>query len=121
MSWCQSDTTNVFSTGEIINSDTIINVPISSIRKANVLIIERNYLLDINVQQDSIINLHKHYISEQDSIIEGFKNNIEKTNKINKDIAKKYERERKKVVILGTSTGILAAIVVSTILINSLK
>lgn len=121
MSWCQSDITNVPSTGEIINSDTIINVPISSIRKANVLIIERNYLLDINVQQDSIINLHKHYISEQDSIIEGFKNSIEKTNKINKDIAKKYERERKKVVILGTSTGILAAIVISTILINSLK
>lgn len=121
MSWCQNDTTSIHSTGEIINSDTIINVPISSIRKANILIIERNYLLDINVQQDSIINLHKQYICEQDSIIEGFKNNIDKVNKINQDIVKKYERERKKTVVLGTTSGILAAIVVSTILINSLK
>ena len=70
MSWCQSDTTSIISTGEFINSDTIVNIPINYIRKANTLMIERNYLLDITEEQDSIICLHKLYIYEQDSIIQ---------------------------------------------------
>ena len=61
MSWCQSDTTSIISTGEVVNSDTIVTIPINHIRKANVLMIERNYLLDITEEQDSIICLHKLY------------------------------------------------------------
>lgn len=121
MSWCQSDTTNIISTGEFINSDTIVSIPISYIRKANVLMIERNYLLDIAAEQDSIICLHKVYINEQDSIIADFKNKIVQNNKINENISKQYERERRKTIIFGTSTGVLAAVVATTILINSLK
>lgn len=121
MSWCQSNTTSIISTGENINSDTIINIPITYIRKANILMIERNYLLDITEQQDSIISLHKLYISEQDSIINDFQQRIIKNNKINEDINKAYEKERKKTIIFGTTTGVLAAIVATTILINSLK
>lgn len=83
--------------------------------------IERNYLLDITEEQDSIITLHRLYISEQDSIINDFKQRIIKNNKINEDINKAYEKERKKTIIFGTTTGVLAAIVVTTILINSLK
>ena len=107
MSWCQSDTTNITSTGDTIKSDTIVNVPISAIRKANVLMIERNYLLDIT--------------EEQDSIIEIFKYRIEQNNKINENINKAYEKERRKTIIFGTTTGVLSAIVVTAILINSLK
>ena len=59
MSWCQSDTTSIISTGEFINSDTIVNISINHIRKANTLMIERNYLLDITEEQDSIICLYK--------------------------------------------------------------
>ena len=121
MSWCQSDTTNITSTGDTIKSDTIVNVPISAIRKANVLMIERNYLLDITEEQDSIICLHKLYIEEQDSIIEIFKYRIEQNNKINENINKAYEKERRKTIIFGTTTGVLSAIVVTAILINSLK
>ena len=121
MSWCQSDTISITSTGENINSDTIVNIPITYIRKANILMIERNYLLDITEEQDSIISLHKLYISEQDSVINDFKQKIIKNNKINEDINKAYEKERKKTIIFGTTTGVLAAIVVTTILINSLK
>lgn len=121
MSWCQSDTTNIISTGDIIKSDTIVNIPISAIRKANVLMIERNYLLDITEEQDSIICLHKLYIEEQDSIIELFKDRVEQNNKINENINKAYEKERRKTIIFGTTTGVLSAIVVTTILINSLK
>lgn len=121
MSWCQSDTTGITSTGDTIKSDTIVNVPISAIRKANILMIERNYLLDITEEQDSIICLHKLYIEEQDSIIELFKNRVEQNNKINENINKAYEKERRKTIIFGTTTGVLSAIVVTTILINSLK
>lgn len=121
MSWCQSDTTDIISTGDIIKSDTIVNVPISAIRKANILMIERNYLLNITEEQDSIICLHKLYIEEQDSIIELFKDRIEQNNKINENINKAYEKERRKTIIFGTTTGVLAAIVATTILINSLK
>ena len=121
MSWCQTDTTSITSTGENINSDTIVNIPITYIRKANILMIERNYLLDITEEQDSIICLHKLYISEQDSIINDFQQRIIKNNKINEDINKAYEKERKKTIIFGTTTGVLAAIVATTILINSLK
>ena len=121
MSWCQSDTTGITSTGNTIKSDTIVNVPISAIRKANVLMIERNYLLDITEEQDSIICLHKLYIEEQDSIIELFKDRVEQNNKINENINKAYEKERRKTIILGTTTGVLSAIVATTILINSLK
>lgn len=121
MSWCQSNTTSITSTGDTIKSDTIVNVPISAIRKANILMIERNYLLDITEEQDSIICLHKLYIEEQDSIIEIFKDRIEQNNKINENINKAYEKERRKTIIFGTTTGVLSAIVVTTILINSLK
>ena len=48
-------------------SDTIVNVfLLVYIRKANILMIERNYLLDITEEQDSIICLN--FIYEQDSI-----------------------------------------------------
>lgn len=121
MSWCQSDTTSIISTGEFINSDTIVTIPINHIRKANVLMIERNYLLDITEEQDSIICLHKLYIYEQDSIIKLFKDRVKESNKINENINKAYERERRKTIIFGTTTGVLAAIVITTILINGLK
>ena len=121
MSWCQSDTTSIISTGEFINSDTIVTIHINHIRKANTLMIERNYLLDITEEQDSIICLHKLYIYEQDSIIEFFKDKVKESNKINEDINKAYERERRKTIIFGTTSGVLAAIVVTTILINGLK
>lgn len=121
MSWCQSDTTSIISTWEFINSDTIVNISINHIRKANTLMVERNYLLDITEEQDSIICLYKLYIDEQDSIIKVFKDKVIESNKINEDINKAYERERRKTIIFGTTTGVLAAIVVTTILINGLK
>lgn len=121
MSWCQSDTISVISTGDMIQSDTIVEVPINSIKKANVLMLERKSLIAVTTQQDSIICLQEHYISEQDSIIVGIKNKITENNRINEDLKKMYDKERRKTVVLGTTSGILAAVVVTTILINSLK
>ena len=83
--------------------------------------LERKYLLDVTTQQDSIICLQVKYISEQDSIISGFKNKINENNRINEDLKKMYDKERRKTVIFGTTSGVLATVVVTTILINSLK
>lgn len=121
ISWCQNNDTNFTSTGEFIKSDTLVTIDINSIRKANVLMIERNYLLDITTEQDSIICLHKLYISQQDSIINDFQQRVIKNNKINEDINKAYERERRKTIILGTSTAVLAGLVTTMVLINTLK
>lgn len=121
ISWCQNNDTNFHSTGEFIKSDTLVTIDINSIRKANVLMIERNYLLDITTEQDSIICLHKLYISQQDSIINDFQQRVIKNNKINEDINKAYERERRKTIILGTSTAVLAGLVTTMVLINTLK
>lgn len=118
---CQNDITANISTGDTIQTDTIVKIPINNIRKANVLMLERKYLLDVTTQQDSIICLQVKYINEQDSIISGFKNKINENNRINEDLKKMYDKERRKTVIFGTTSGILAAVVVTTILINSLK
>ena len=121
MSWCQSDTISAISTGDTIQADSVVEIPISSIRKANVLMLERKALIGITIQQDSIICLQEHYISEQDSIIVGIKNKITENNRINEDLKKMYDKERRKTVILGTTSGVLATIVVTSILISSLK
>lgn len=120
-SLCQNDTTASISTGDTIQADTIVEIPISSIRKANVLMIERKFLLDITSEQDSIICLQNKYINEQDSIISGFKHKVNESNRINEDLKKMYDRERRKTVIFGTTSGVLAAVVVTTILVSSLK
>ena len=118
---CQNDTTASISTGDTIQADTIVEISISNIRKANVLMLERKSLLNITTQQDSIIYLQNKYINEQDSIISGFKYKVNESNRINEDLKKMYDRERRKTVIFGTTSGVLAAVVVTTILVSSLK
>ena len=106
----------VLFTGQQICSDTLITVPINIIRKANDKMIERKYLLKVNAAQDSIICLNNDYIIQQDSIIFDLKNRILKTNKINEDLQKQYEKERKKKIIYGSVAGGLAVgIVVSVV------
>ena len=120
-SLCQNNTTASTSTGDTIQVDTIVEIPISSIRKANVLMLERKSLLNITTQQDSIICLQVRYIGEQDSIISGFKHKVAENNRINEDLKKMYDRERRRTIIFGTTSGVLAAVVVTTILVNTLK
>jgi len=61
------------STGKVILYDTVyVNVPIKFIREANVKLLERVYLIRINKQQDSIINLNNNYINNQKTTINDF-------------------------------------------------
>jgi hypothetical protein len=103
------------STGQQIYEDTIVNVPISIIRKANDKMIERKYLLKVNSAQDSIIQLNNNYIIQQDSIIIDLKDRILRTNKINEELQKQYEKERKKKIVYGSVAGALAVGIVTSI------
>lgn len=103
------------STGEIIDSDTIVQVPINIIRNVNSKLIERKYLLNINSNKDSIINLKDSYIFKQDSIIIDLKDRIVKNSKINEDLQKQYEKERKKKIIYGSVAGGCLVGIIATI------
>lgn len=105
------------STGKILQSDTNkVSVPISYIKDANAKLIERVYLLEVNKQQDSIINLNKLYINEQSFIIKDFQIRVMKlttnVNTLNKSVAyyKQHNAILKGISIAGIAGVILAFI-----------
>ena len=56
---------NDFSTGSELYADSAFaNVPVYLIKQANTKIIERLYLIYINNQQDSIIDMNYNYINQ---------------------------------------------------------
>lgn len=95
-------------------SDTAIaKIPINLIRKANVKMIERIYLLDINKQQDSIIIMKDKYINEQKKIIIDFQNRVNEVNKLNQSVNNSLKKEkRKNNIILGSSVGTIISLII---------
>lgn len=81
--------------------EAIAEVPISLIKQANIKLIERKYLLEINKEQDSIINLKNKYIVQQDSIINKFQEKINITNNINNELKTKINKYNKFAYIGG--------------------
>lgn len=107
------------STGEIVKSDTSkVIIPISFLRDANAKLIERIYLIQINKQQDSIINLNKSYITEQYKIIDTFKVRIVNITNDNNTLKTSLVKQQNKNKVL---TGISIGAVVTTILTLFLK
>lgn len=82
---------------------------------------ERNHLANIVNEQDTIIIYYKDYVVVQDSIIQDFQNRLIKTNKVNENLRKQYERERVKKIIFGSVAGAFAATTLVCVLITSLK
>lgn len=96
---------------------TIAKIPISLIRKANIKMIERIYLLDINKQQDSIIIMKDKYINEQKKIIVDFQNRVNEANKLNQVVNNSLEKEkRKNNIITGASVSIIVTLLISLII-----
>lgn len=106
------------STGEKIQSDTTyVSIPIEYIRLANQKLIERNYLLEVNQYKDSIIVDYKKYISEYERMDKELKAKIEDCNRINKDLSKSLERQKKVSLVCGSVVGasILAIVLVGVL------
>lgn len=86
-------------------------------RKANIKLIERKYLLNVNKELNNINSLQLEYISEQDKIIAEFQNKIKQQNEITTNISKNLDRQKKISYALGGIAGgvILTAIIVCVI------
>ena len=116
-SYAQQTNDSVLSTGEVECSDSaVVAVPVILIKKANAKMIERNYLLYITNEQDSIIRMKDKYINEQQKIIIDFQKRVNNTNKLNetikKDLAK--QKKRNKIITYG-SGGIILGLIIGLI------
>lgn len=102
----QQNNTNVPLRGSECSSDTAVAVvPINLLKKANVKMIERNYLININKEQDSIIIMKDKYINEQQKIIADFQMRVNNTNKLNESIKLDLERQKRKNKIISYGAG----------------
>ena len=107
------------STGDLIQTDTAVAViPIYLIKQANIKMIERLYLLEINKQQDSIIQLKDKYINEQQLIIDDFQNKIIKANDLNNNIKNELDKEKTKTKIFGGIAGASVLAIIISLFIN---
>lgn len=105
------------STGDYTKADTTVaTIPIYLIKQANAKMIERFYLIEINNQQDSIIDMKDKYISEQQSIITNFQKRITDVNKLNESIKKDLDKQKKrnKIIIYGAG-GVIFGLIIGLI------
>ena len=105
---------NHHSTGKIKQSDTIIvAIPIKYIRNANTKLIERLYLLEINKQQDTLINMKDNYINEQKRIITDFQKRVNEANKINQAVKQDLDKQKtkNKIITYGAGATIIGLII----------
>ena len=105
------------STGDYTKADTTVaTIPIYLIKQANAKMIERLYLIEINNQQDSIIDMKDKYISEQQSIITNFQKRITDVNKLNESIKKDLDKQKKrnKIITYGAG-GIIFGLIIGLI------
>lgn len=106
------------STGELIKADTTVTIiPIYLIKQANIKMIERLYLIEINNQKDSIINMKDKYINEQKKIITDFQKRVNDSNKLNQAIKNDLEKQSKYNKIItycagGTILGLLVSLII---------
>lgn len=109
---------NVPSTGRVLQSDTTdVKVPIYLIKQANAKMIERLYLIKINNQQDSIIDMKDKYIREQKDIIVDFQKRVNEVNRLNQKIKDDLNKQKRKntiitcgacAIILGLAIDLIA-------------
>lgn len=97
------------------NADTTIAINIDYIRKANIKLIERKYLLKLNLEKDSIINLKNDYINEQYIIIDSLNNKLVTQHKVINNITEDLNKQKKNIIIYsvgGTLIGIIIGLII---------
>lgn len=102
------------STGKIKQSDTtVVAIPIKYIRNANIKLIEHLYLLEINKQQDTLINMKDSYINEQKRIITDFQKRVDEANKINQAVRQDLDKQKtkNKIITYGAGATIIGLII----------
>lgn len=97
--------------GSECKSDTAILVSLDYIRKANGKLIERKYLIEINNQKDSIINLKDEYIIEQKLIIDTLQTNITKQKILIDNVNKDLNKQKKNIIYYSIGCTVLGFII----------
>lgn len=106
------------STGKKLKSDTTyVTVPVNFIKQANVKMIERLYLIDINNKQEEILNEQSRYIDEQTKIITDFKQKLVDSNNTIISIQNDLDRmkKRNKIIICG-ATGVIIGLLFGVVI-----
>lgn len=98
-SWCQNKVTIPF-TGVVEQGDTLIEVPISTIKIANSKMVELKYQKQINAGLKEIV-------LNDSIIIKGLQNNIA----VEQNKSKKYKKQRN--IVGGTGIGLLILLIIS--------
>ena len=111
------------STGKF--QDTLVTLPISTVKLATIKLIERNEYIEICSQKDSIIDNYKKYISLQNNQIENLKFEnyqlMEQNDnyvRINEDIAESLIKQKRLSAFAG---GIASVGVITTLILIFLK
>lgn len=108
--WCQS---NQFI--PLRGKDTIVNVRIDLIRRANVKLIEHRHCVDIISTKDTIINLERNKFAIMDSIYRvNYINCYNNIKSLEREVSKVKRRNK---ILGGTVVGSIA-IVVLTLLVK---
>ena len=110
-------------TGKI--QDSIVGVPISTIKIATIKLIERNEYKEISSQKDSIIENYKKYISLQDNQIENLKFEnyqlmIQSDDyiRINEEISESLNKQKRLTVF---ASGVASAAIIVSIVLMLVK
>ncbi len=105
--------------------DTLVTLPISTVKLATIKLIERNEYIEICSQKDSIIDNYKKYISLQNNQIENLKFEnyqlMEQNDdyvRINEDIAESLIKQKRLSAFAG---GIASVGVITTLILIFLK
>lgn len=118
-SWCQR-INNDFPLRGINHNDTTeyAKVPVSYIKKANVKLLERKYLLKINNEKDSVIQYYTSYVNNQNIIITELNKNYIDVQNLNKTIQKDLDKQKSKTKVLTYTTVGAITVIVLTILLK---
>lgn len=111
------DTMNPSTGGLLIADTSFVRVSIDYIKIANAKMIERDYLININKQQDSIIVMKDKYIKEQYNVIKDFQKKFIDSVEFNDRLVKQLEKQSRKLKVIGYSAaGITIGFIISLIL-----
>ena len=118
-SWCQRINNDLPLRG-INHNDTTeyAKVPVSYIKKANVKLLERKYLLKINNEKDSVIQYYTSYVNNQNIIITELNKNYIDVQNLNKTIQKDLDKQKNKTKVLTYTTVGAITVIVLTILLK---
>lgn len=113
----QAQTISLPLQGSNLEDSIKVELPISIIKKANERLIERKYLISIYYEQDSIIQFQNSYIANQSIIINDMKNRIVINNKINEDLNKALDKQKKNnKIITYSAVGVVAGLLIGILI-----